>query len=84
MMYVFIPFVHSLCITVVDCGSPPGIDNGSPGTPDMTTFGGTVTYTCNNGYEISTGATMMTASCLATGDWDTVTCTGISNDSSLC
>ena len=64
-------------VTVVDCGSPPSITNGSPGTPDMTTFGGTVTYTCNNGYETSLGMNMSTVSCLATGLWDTPSnCTG--------
>ena len=63
-----------LIITVVDCGSPPAIDNGSPGTSTSTTFGGTVTYTCDNGFTLS-GSAMIT--CLATGMWDTPpSCTG--------
>ena len=62
-------------LIVIDCGPPPNIINGSPGTPTNTTFGGTVMYTCESGYEISTG--MSTISCLNTGIWDTPpTCTG--------
>ena len=62
-------------LTAIDCRSPPTIANGSPGTPDMTTFGGTVTYNCTNGY-VSMGMSMTTVSCLNTGMWGTVTCTG--------
>ena len=59
---------------VVDCGSPPNITNGSPGTPDMTTFGGNVTYNCDNGYDLSGTATV---SCLSSGSWSTrPNCTG--------
>ena len=62
----------------IDCGPPPSITNGSPGTPDMTTFGGTVTYSCTNGYEVAPGDTTTTVMCLATGTWGTPqTCTGI-------
>ncbi|XP_064386127.1 sushi, von Willebrand factor type A, EGF and pentraxin domain-containing protein 1-like isoform X2 [Halichondria panicea] len=51
---------------LVDCGSPPSIGNGSPGTPTRTTYQGTVTYTCVSGYEISKGAM---ATCMASGTW---------------
>ncbi len=56
-------------ITAVSCGSPPSISNGSPGTPtNNTTFGGTVTYTCNNGYKRSWSARV---TCQASGSWST-------------
>ena len=59
---------------VVDCGLPPSISDGTSGTPSSTTFGGTVTYSCNNGYILSGSATV---SCLASGIWDTTPeCTG--------
>ncbi len=68
---------NSYCIdcvlthSVVDCG-PPSIGNGSPGTPTRTTYLGTVTYTCDSGYEVSTGVTTAMATCLASGTWDPV------------
>ena len=65
-----------LDLTAVGCGPPPSITNGSPGTPTSTTFGGTVTYNCTNGYETPSGMSMTTVSCLASGMWDTVNCTG--------
>ena len=68
-------FVLCLTLTALDCGTPPAVTNGSPGAPDMTTFGGTVTYTCDNGFTLS-GSAMIT--CLATGMWDTPpSCTGV-------
>ena len=60
--------------TVVNCGPPPSIPNGSPGTPTRTTYGGTVAYSCNHGYELSGSATV---TCLASGSWSTrPTCIG--------
>ncbi len=54
----------------VDCGSPPTIDNGSPaGAPTSTTPGGTVIYTCDTGYEVSTGVSIAMATCMASGTW---------------
>ncbi|XP_064386414.1 uncharacterized protein LOC135334960 isoform X1 [Halichondria panicea] len=54
----------------VYCGSPPTIANGSPGvpiaTPDATSDKGTVTYTCDSGYEVV--ATAM-ATCMANRTW---------------
>ena len=64
---MFLIYMYS----AVDCGTPPVLTNGSPGPPDKTTLGGMVTYTCDSGYAISTGATMTTVSCLATGVWGT-------------
>ena len=67
---------NSYCIdcvlthSVVDCGPPSIIGNGSPGTPTSTTLGGMVTYTCDTGYDISNGATM--ATCMANGMWEPV------------
>ena len=69
---------NSYCIdcvlthSVVDCGPPSIIGNGSPGTPTSTTFGGMVTYTCDTGYEISNGATTATATCMANRMWEPV------------
>ena len=61
-------------IAAVDCGSPHSIFNGSPGTSTGTTFGGTMTYSCNSGYTLSGSARV---SCLATGAWSTrPDCTG--------
>ncbi|XP_064402820.1 sushi, von Willebrand factor type A, EGF and pentraxin domain-containing protein 1-like isoform X2 [Halichondria panicea] len=53
----------------VDCGFPPTIGNGSPGTPTSTTYQGTVTYNCVIGYEVSTGVTTAIATCMANGIW---------------
>ena len=76
---LFIVFCY---YSVVDCGPAPSITNGSPGTPDMTTFGGTVTYTCDNGFTLS-GSAMIT--CLATGSWSTPpSCTGVLIDKIIC
>ncbi|XP_064386497.1 sushi, von Willebrand factor type A, EGF and pentraxin domain-containing protein 1-like [Halichondria panicea] len=60
---------------LVDCGSPPPPgNNASPvGTLTRTTYQGTVTYTCDSGYEVSTGVTIVTATCMANGMWETVT-----------
>ncbi|XP_064386419.1 uncharacterized protein LOC135334961 isoform X2 [Halichondria panicea] len=59
--------------TPVDCGSPPTIGNGSAGAPSPdTTLGGMVTYTCGSGYEVSTGVTTATATCMANRMWETV------------
>ncbi len=62
-------------IAAVSCGTPPPISNGSPGTPTSTLVGGTVTYTCTVGYEVSPGVTTAIATCGANGQWSTVTCT---------
>ena len=58
-----------MLLSVVDCGSPPTIGNGSPGTPTRTIYQGTVTYTCDTGYEVSTRVTTATATCMASGVW---------------
>ena len=64
---------NCLLFSAVDCGSPTNIFNGSPGidTPG-TTLGGLVTYTCNSGYEVSTGVTTAMATCMASGMWEPV------------
>ncbi len=63
---------YSEWYTVVDCGSPTTITNGSPGSPSKTTYQGEVTYTCDTGYEASTGVTTAIATCLASGAWGPV------------
>ena len=57
-----------ILLTVVNCGSPPSISNGSPGTPTSTNYQGEVTYSCNTGYSRSGSATV---TCLASGSWST-------------
>ena len=52
--------------TAVDCGTPPSITNGSPGIPTTTTFTGTVTYSCNDGYALFGIAT---STCQANATW---------------
>ena len=51
----------------LSCGFPPSIPNGFPGTPNSTTFGGRVTYSCNSGYILSGSATI---TCQASGSWE--------------
>ena len=66
--------------SVVDCGSPPTITDGSPGTPNPgTMYQGTVLYTCDSGYEVSNGVTTATATCMDNGDWTPlpITCTSM-------
>ncbi len=58
----------SAVVTVMNCNSPPSIPNGSHRTPTRTTVGGTVTYTCNTGYQRSGSATV---TCQASGSWST-------------
>ena len=75
MVQFFFFFKLYLIRTVVGCGDPPTSPNGSPGTPTSTTFGGTVSYTCNNRYYMSGSATV---TCEASGNWSTrPTCSGL-------
>ena len=68
---------HNYVHAVVDCGDPPTIPNGSPGTPTSTAFGGTVSYTCNDRSRMLGSATV---SCEASGSWSTrPTCSGLWN-----
>ncbi len=68
---------HNYVHAVVDCGDPPTIPNGSPGTPTSSAFGGTVSYTCNDRSRMSGSATV---SCEASGSWSTKpTCSGLWN-----
>ncbi len=55
---------------VIDCGTPPTVSNASPGTPTNTLLNGMVTYTCDIGYEVSTGVTTATATCMANDNWE--------------
>ena len=62
--------VHiNLQIPAISCGPPPMISNGSSGTPTSMMFEGSVTYSCENGYELS-GSAMVT--CEASGNWSTL------------
>ena len=63
---LFITILYQL--VVVDCGPPPAADtNGAVGAPNPgTTFGSTVSYTCDIGYA-PLGSTTLT--CQADGTW---------------
>ncbi|XP_064386521.1 uncharacterized protein LOC135335055 isoform X2 [Halichondria panicea] len=50
----------------VDCETPPSITNGSLGISRITTFNGTVTYSCNDGYALFGIAT---STCQANATW---------------
>ncbi len=70
--------VFSPMHSVVDCGSPLSISNGSPEPPTTTTLEGMVTYTCVSGYEVSNGVTTAMATCMASGMWEPVpTCSSM-------
>ncbi len=61
-----IHFTGQYTHTAVDCTTPPSITNGSPGIPTTTTFTGTVTYSCNDGYALFGIAT---STCQANAFW---------------
>ena len=64
-----------LAIFAVICGSPSLIPNGFHGTPTSTVEGGTVTYSCDTGYQLSGVATV---SCESDGNWKTIpSCLGM-------
>ena len=50
----------------MDCGPPPLLDNGYFDPPQTTTFGGVVTYRCNESY-VFTEDSAMTRTCLESG-----------------
>ncbi|XP_064386598.1 sushi, von Willebrand factor type A, EGF and pentraxin domain-containing protein 1-like isoform X2 [Halichondria panicea] len=53
----------------VSCGLLPTITNGSPRTPTSTTFGGTVTYSCDTGYKL---VPLTAVTCQASRRWSTL------------
>ena len=57
-------------VTVVDCGTPPPLENGklTVTPPVSATLGATVTYECDDGYEFGEGSAM-NRTCLDTGEW---------------
>ena len=66
---------HFLISITAICGSPPSIPNGFHGAPTNTVAGGTVTYSCSEGYQLSGSANV---TCDSDGNWKTVpTCLGI-------
>ena len=74
MYQIYVCFFHTpnlqrYMITGVSCGDPPSGTNPFPGSPSSTTYLGTVTYTCDTGYQISTGVTTATAICMADRSW---------------
>ncbi|XP_074650374.1 sushi, von Willebrand factor type A, EGF and pentraxin domain-containing protein 1-like [Tubulanus polymorphus] len=60
--------------TVVDCGAPPTVANGSPSTTSNTKYNNKVVYTCANNF-ILVGKNEI--KCLASGQWEKApTCEG--------
>ncbi len=55
--------------SAVSCGLLPTITNGSPRTPTSTTFGGTVTYSCDTGYKL---VPLTAVTCQASRRWSTL------------
>ncbi len=65
--------LRTLFCAAIDCGPPPSVSNGSPGAPSPDTkLDGVVTYTCDTGYEVSTGVTTAMATCMANRVWEPV------------
>ena len=64
---IFVYFVAPT--SVIDCGTPPTIDNATPTTPTGTTFEATAVYACNENYELE-DPSVDTLTCGATGTWD--------------
>ncbi|XP_053384859.1 sushi, von Willebrand factor type A, EGF and pentraxin domain-containing protein 1-like [Mercenaria mercenaria] len=58
----------------VDCGTPSIVAN-SQRTFTTTTLGSIVTYTCNSGYTSSPTTAAMSFTCLATGQWESISFT---------
>ena len=54
--------------TAIDCGQPPSVINGQVSAP-VTTFQSTATYTCNVGYEFSSGDQQIIRMCQANMEW---------------
>lgn len=52
--------------TIVSCGTPPTVQNGSVGA-GSDTYNSTRTYSCTSGYQIANGTGNIT--CLANGSW---------------
>ena len=58
--------------SVIDCGPPP-IPQKSMVEAPVTTLGNTAVYTCNSGYELSTGTLTVTRQCMDNSEWSGVT-----------
>ena len=50
----------------VDCGPPPTLTNGQVDSSSGTTFGSTVTYTCDTGYTLNASSLL---TCRCDGNW---------------
>ena len=59
---------HCFSSTAVDCGSPPEPANSNVQST-TTTFGSSTIYSCESGYELSTGMATFTRQCLETEEW---------------
>ena len=68
--------LHDVFLIVVDCGNLTAPDNGSVTLTSGTTFGQTVTYSCNTGFNLVGDSTR---TCQANGDWSgsAPTCQGM-------
>ena len=61
-----------IILFILDCGDPPGVENGSITLfdPSNTSLAATATLTCNQGYNTS----LTTLRCGENGNWDNATC----------
>ena len=68
-MLVF-SIISWLFYTVVDCGYPPELDNGTViSSPLQTTVGSIVMYQCIEGYVFPDGISVINLICLENGSW---------------
>ena len=67
-LHVIVTNFNLIYFTLVDCGTPPTVENGAFVPPSNTLMNATVTYTCNAGYEIVRDEAI---TCQADGVWTT-------------
>ena len=73
-VFVVLPYFFA----VISCGQPPSVNQGAVQNSGTTTFGSSLTVTCDSGYT-GNGKTLM-SKCGAgkgtVGNWSTVACSG--------
>lgn len=62
-----------IVVTVVQCGSPPSVDNAVMTPAATTTYGANVTYTCLPGFWFSPADYSQTITCTAEEKWSSLT-----------
>ena len=68
------PYLSKLLFSLpaIDCGPPPQPANSAIQST-TTTFGSIAIYSCNPGYELSTGTATFIRECLGTAEWSGAT-----------